>query len=221
MVAFLQRYQGAAYRYLLGAVRNPENADELFQEFALRLVQGAFRGADPRRGRFRDYLKTALYHLVVDFQKRQRRLHRRLEADPAEPAASVMDVAESDEQFVRNWRDDLLGKAWIALEEMERCGGPSYFSVLKFRTGHPEVSSTEFAARLTEQLRPQRPFTETGIRKTLERARARFAELLLEEVIRSLNDPSCDQLEQELIDVGLLPYCRSALERHRKTESRR
>ncbi|MFH1923401.1 MAG: hypothetical protein ABIP48_26355 [Planctomycetota bacterium] len=50
-LAFIRRYQGAAYRYLLGATRDPDAADELFQEFALRFVQGAFRGADPKRGR--------------------------------------------------------------------------------------------------------------------------------------------------------------------------
>jgi len=47
LVALIERYQGAAYRYLLGAVRNPDVADDLFQEFALRLAQGAFRSGDP------------------------------------------------------------------------------------------------------------------------------------------------------------------------------
>ena len=44
-------------------------ADEMFQEFALRLVRGDFRNADAARGRFRFFLKTALYHLVVDAQR--------------------------------------------------------------------------------------------------------------------------------------------------------
>src|SRR5688500_14765658 len=55
----MERYRGAAYRYLLGAVRSPDAADELFQEFALRFVRGDFRRADPDRGRFRDYVKAA------------------------------------------------------------------------------------------------------------------------------------------------------------------
>ena len=85
-LALIQRYQGAAYRYLLGAVRNPDAADELFQEFALRVMQGAFAHADPARGRFRSYLKTMLYHLVVDYQRRQRRLPRSLQSAMPEPA---------------------------------------------------------------------------------------------------------------------------------------
>ena len=53
-LALIQRYQGAAYRYLLGAVRDLDKADELFQEFALRVMQGKFQRADRNRGRFRD-----------------------------------------------------------------------------------------------------------------------------------------------------------------------
>ena len=119
LIALLQRYQGAAYRYLLGAVRNPDIADELFQEFALRLAQGAFRRADPSRGRFRDYLKSTLYHLVVDFQKRQRRTHLPLEVGEAGTAALAWDADESDQQFVQNWRDEILSKAWTALGALE------------------------------------------------------------------------------------------------------
>ncbi len=39
----LERYSGAAYRYLLGAVRDPDVAAELFQDFALRFLRGDFQ----------------------------------------------------------------------------------------------------------------------------------------------------------------------------------
>src|SRR5687768_14357720 len=45
--AVLQRYTGAIYRYLLGVLRDTNAADEVFQEFALKFVRGAFRHADP------------------------------------------------------------------------------------------------------------------------------------------------------------------------------
>src|SRR5262245_63341462 len=50
----LLRYRGAIYRYLLGALRDPDAAEELAQEFAVRFLQGGFRRADPQQGRFRD-----------------------------------------------------------------------------------------------------------------------------------------------------------------------
>ena len=55
----LQCYAGAVYRYLLGAVRDADAAQDLSQEFVVRFLRGGFRRADPERGRFRDYLKTA------------------------------------------------------------------------------------------------------------------------------------------------------------------
>jgi hypothetical protein len=72
------------------------------------------------------------------------------------------------------------------------------------------------AAGLTQQLHPDHPFTDTGIRKILQRARAHFAEILVDEVARSLHNPSDDELEAELIAVGLLPYCRTALQQRQQ-----
>jgi RNA polymerase sigma factor (sigma-70 family) len=212
-MALIQRYQGAAYRYLLGALRDADAADEVFQEFALRVMQGAFRRADPGRGRFRDYLKTTLVHLVIDHKNRQRNRPLHLEPVLAEPVAPAEEGSASDEQFLQSWREDLLARAWSALEKAEREGGQPYFSVLRFRADHPDCSSSEMASRLTERIRPECPFTETGVRKTLQRARAQFADTLLDEVARSLDSPTREGLEQELIDLDLLPYCRSALER--------
>ena len=51
------------------------------------------------------------------------------------------------------------------------------------------------------------------MRKTLERARDRFADLLLDEIAQALTNPTLDQLEEELIDLNLLEHCRPALER--------
>jgi RNA polymerase sigma-70 factor (ECF subfamily) len=209
----IRRYQSAAYRYLLGAVRDPDTADELFQEFALRVVQGKFRHADPGRGRFRDYLKATLVHLVIDHQNRQRR--QPLSLEPAIAEAAPEDLAASDEQFLRSWREDLLARAWAALEEAQRQGGQPFYSVLRFRAENPEASSAEMARQLTAELQPRSPLTETGVRKTLQRARAKYAELLVAEVARSMDDPTPDELEQELIDLELLPFCRSALGRRR------
>ena len=57
--ALLERYGDAIQRYLLGALRDPEAADDLFQEFAYRFVHGDLRGADRERGRFRAFLQDS------------------------------------------------------------------------------------------------------------------------------------------------------------------
>ena len=99
----LLRYSPAVYSYLIGAVRDPDIADDLFQEFALRLMRGAFRRVDPHRGRFRDFLKTALSHLVTDHYRRQGRGPRQYHGRP-DPAADRSPLAEAEERFAEEWR---------------------------------------------------------------------------------------------------------------------
>src|SRR5436190_15537899 len=66
-----KRYSGAIHRYLMAALGDPTVVDDLTQEFALALVQGKFHQADPRRGRFRDYLKAVLFNLVRAYRGRE------------------------------------------------------------------------------------------------------------------------------------------------------
>ncbi|HEY7157770.1 MAG TPA: hypothetical protein VH575_27685, partial [Gemmataceae bacterium] len=88
-----------------------------------------------------------------------------------------------------------------------------FHAVLRFRADHPEIHSHEMAEQLSALL--GKPLTAAGVRKVLERARARFADLLLDEIAQTLTNPTPDQLEEELVDLHLLEHCRSALERRR------
>ena len=193
------------YRYLLGAVRDPDAAAELSQEFALRILRGAFRNADPSRGRFRDYLKTALIHLVDDFRAAQRSRPRPLPRN--EPVSPMPAVQETEVDFLESWRAELLDRTWKALAAAQ----PMYHAVLLFRVENPDVPSPRMAevlgARLGTSLRPDQ------VRKALQRSHARFAELLIDEVAFTLGEPSHAELADELREVELLKYCRSALER--------
>jgi RNA polymerase sigma-70 factor (ECF subfamily) len=169
-------------------------------------VRGDFRRADPERGRFRDFVKTAVYHLVVDFQKQRRRRLPPIPQDAAEPVATADAELDLDRQFLAGWREELLARAWDVLAETE----PTQHAVLRFRAEHPDLPSPEMAERLSKQL--GRPFTATAVRVTLHRARERFAGLLLDEVVRSLQSASREQIEHELIDLGLWDYCRAAFQ---------
>jgi RNA polymerase sigma factor (sigma-70 family) len=202
----LQRYIGAVYRYLLGAVHDPEAADDLAQEFALRFMRGDFRRADPERGRFRDYLKAALIHLVRDYHRARAAWPRPL-AGTAEPAVPPPTTADAEETFAQSWREDLLERTWKALA----AANPSYRAVLGLRVDEPELSSSDMAARLSGQL--GQPISADGVRKTLERAHKKFAELLVEEVAASMGDATQADLEAELREFDVLKYCRSALAR--------
>jgi RNA polymerase sigma-70 factor (ECF subfamily) len=203
----MERYSGAVHRYLLGALRDEDAADELFQEFCLRFVRGDFRRADPQRGRFRDFVKTALFHLIADHRKRRRPLPLGAE----EPARMPPALTESEQEFLSSWREELLERVWLGLAEIERKTGQPCHTVLRFRTDHPLLSSAELAERLGVLLGKE--LTVPAVRQALYRARDRFTELLLAEVEQSLENPCREDLEQELTDLGLLAYCRSALGR--------
>jgi RNA polymerase sigma-70 factor (ECF subfamily) len=207
----LERYGGAVHRYLLGALRDPDAADELFQEFSLRFLRGDFHRADPQRGRFRDLVKTALFHLIVDSQRRRQTRPHALTPQTPEPAVWSPDVPEADQAFLNDWREELLDRTWLALADLERRSGQPSYTVLRLRTDQPMLSSAELAEQLGARLGKR--FTVDGARQALHRAREKFADLLLAEVTQSLEGPSQEELESELTDLGLLTYCRSALQR--------
>jgi RNA polymerase sigma factor (sigma-70 family) len=215
--ALLDRYGGAVRRYALAALRDEDAADEVFQEFALRFVRGDFGGADPGKGRFRAFVKTVVYRLIVDYQRRQKKRLRegQMHSNVAEPAGPE-DAAggEDDALFHKSWRDELLARCWRKLADDEQKTAKPYHTVLRYRVDHPDERSPELAAGLSERL--GKPITAGAVRVLLHRAREAFAELLLEEVTQSLADGSLDNVEQELIDLELLEYCRPAVERRRE-----
>jgi DNA-directed RNA polymerase specialized sigma24 family protein len=209
----LERYSAAIRRYLLGAVRDADAAEDLWQEFAYRFLHGDLRGVDPQRGRFRDFVKGVLFHLVADYHKGRKRLPRPLPPENPKPAVTCEPDAEQEQAFLARWRGELLARTWAALAAADEANGQSFYAVLRLRVTHPELHSDEIAEQLSRPL--GRPLTAAGVRKTLERARDRFADLLLDEIARALSNPTVDNLEEELIDLNLLECCRPALERCR------
>jgi RNA polymerase sigma factor (sigma-70 family) len=202
----LAHYGGAVYRYLLGALHDPDAASDLAQEFAVRFVRGAFRRADAQRGRFRDYLKTALSNLITDYRRQRQEWHPPLDQGP-EPAAPVESSIDSEVDFLAAWRDELLKRTWQALLQAH----PAYHAVLRLRIEQPEMSSAQMAEHLTSQ--NGEPHNAAWVRKTLQRAHDKYADLLLDEVAQSLPVASAEALRQELQALDLLKYCPAALER--------
>src|SRR5262249_16173052 len=148
----------AVYRYLLGAVRDPDTATDLCQEFAVRFLRGDFHRAAPDRGRFRDYVKTALINLVNDFHRVRQAVPKPLTVDAAAP-----ELPREDE-FVSGWRQSVLDQTWKSLAEVN----PVFHAVLLLRIENPEMPSPEMAERLNQQL--GKPMSPENVRKSLQRA---------------------------------------------------
>jgi DNA-directed RNA polymerase specialized sigma24 family protein len=201
----LERYGGAVRRYLLGASKNADAADDLFQDFAYRFLHGDFKGACPEKGRFRDFLKGVLVHQVADFCKRRGKQLPNLPRDFPEPAAPQEN--ELNQLFLESWRDDLLARTWQSLADLEKLTGKPLHTILRYRANHPELRSPELAEQLAALL--ERTLTAVGVRQLLHRAREQFAELLRQHVAASLAGDDPEDVNQELQDLGLLPYVRN------------
>lgn len=201
----LKRYSGAVYRYLLGAVRDPDAAEELSHDFAVRLLEGKFFRASPDKGKFRSYLKTVLINLVNDYFKSRGESPRQLNPDAPEPAASAESLPESG-SFEQCLHDDLLNQTWIALRQ----ANANYYAALLSRVENPDSSATEIAALLSSKL--GRDIKGDWVRKTIERARAKFANLLVDRVNETFECSTSEELHDQLKELGLLSYCRSVVE---------
>ena len=208
---FFQRYQGAVLRYFQTALKDHDIATDLTQDFALRFVRGDFWNVAPDRGRFRDFLRVALANLLRDYRRRQK--HAAIRAGVL---AGVHDPVEDDHdpagpEFDESWRNELLARTWIALEQHQSETSEPYFTALKLKADHSRTSSTALAESFNAVRAEATPISEPAFRKTLQRARDRFGELLLREVAETLAVPTRAELERELIELRLLTYCGSLL----------
>ena len=210
MQLLMLRYSGAVHRYLLKAVGDPEVAKDLNQEFSIKFLEGRFRKFDPKKGRFRDYLKRAVHNLMVDhFRKKEPA--GRLGTDMEASVMGDPGLVEFDEQFRLSWRQDLMERAWSSLRDHETRTGQPYWRLLRLRMARPDLRSPELAEELSRKL--GRPMTAGAVRQTLHRARDKFAGFLVDEVRVSLKSPGREEVEEELAELKLLEFCKPLLKR--------
>lgn len=206
---FLLRYGPAVRRYLSALLKNPDDVDEVLQDFLARGIERGFIRTEALRGRFRDYLKSAVRNAALSYLRRQKpvvqgeQILENLAAPAdAEPGA--------DRQWEAEWKQCVLGRAWQGLESHEhRSPGNLHHTVLRLTVEHPEEDSKELAARASAL--SGRPLRPDAFRKQISRARRLFAELLITEVAQTLEDPTPEQVEEELVEVGLMEFVREFL----------
>lgn len=201
------RYLPAVRRYVGAMVQNDEEADDIAQDVVARMMGGDFAGADPSRGRFRDFFKVAIRNMVRNHWRRQK---RRRTVDFDVEAVKGEEDAEQEDCWVSSWRQRVLDLVWNALEQQERNRrGSVAYTLLKLRTDYPEESSEQLAARLAEKL--GKPVRADALRQALHRARLQFADLLIAEVAKGLDGPTPEKIDEELASLGLLEYVRELL----------
>ena len=199
--ALLRRYSSCAYQYILGATKSHHAAEDLSQEFALRFVRGDFRNANPKQGRFRDYLKMSLRNLVTDFFRSK---PSDVEIGKLGTQLPAVTLESLESTFAQQWRERMLSIVWNSLKEFEAGKQTQYYSVLFLRTEHADSSSEQLAKLFSEQT--GKTVTADWVRQTLRRARRKFSDLLVEEVGKTLHSNSRQEIRDELAELGLKKY---------------
>ncbi|MGC8643921.1 MAG: RNA polymerase sigma factor [Isosphaeraceae bacterium] len=188
------RYHDAVTRYIYLKVRDKNLADEVLQEFWTKLLTGKLAGADKTKGRFRDYLRTVLHRLIID--------HFRSRKLQPLPPGDLLDSTKPDDDFNRVWRDAVLSRVWSRLETYQAATPKNrYASVLQLRRDYPKASIEEIAERLSKLTGT--PVTPEAFRKNLQRARAKFIDLLILELRETIHPTNNEDVEAEIFDLGL------------------
>lgn len=164
-------------------------AQDLTQAFFERLLEKDYLlQADAERGRFRAFLITAFKHFLANEHVKAGALKRggdreALHLDFAEQDSrwgEVSDRATPDQIYVRQWAVTLLNRVMDRLQrEMERAGKGQQFQLLKeFIGGTGNASYADVASELK--------LSESAARMAASRMRARYRELLREEIAQTL-----------------------------------
>lgn len=203
----VRRYHHAIHNYVAKLLKNPHDADEVTQNVIVRILEGGFAKVDARQGRFRDYLRVAVRRAVITFWHRK---VSRVALPLLEHAVEGSDELAHDREWSMAWRDAILDATWQELKSYQATHpGNLYSTLLNLRVTQPNDSLKNLALHSPQLL--GRRMTEPSLRKQLSRARKKFAALLLQEVGKTLVEPTTQSVEEELIQLGLLSYVRDLL----------
>lgn len=198
------RYAPAIQGYLGVFLKNPHDVEDVCQSFLLRVVERGVVEESRLNGRFRDYLiatvrNAALAHL-------RRRPLATQDGSQLEGVAAEEEFAlPGEEEWLSRWRRVVLAGAWDALEMHENeHPGNLFYTALRALVDHPDENSGQLAARVSQAC--GRTVAPEAFRKQVSRARRLFAELLIAETARTLDNPTPLELEEELIDIGVMKH---------------
>ena len=195
--ALLQRYQRALLAHLTGRFGfSDSDAGDWLQSFVREkiLEKDLLARADPRRGRFRNFLLSSLAHFVISELRRQGTRKR----SPRTPLVPLQDVEDYEFASAAGTRSPAFDVAWArtliaeALARMriecEEEGRPAVWGIFETRLlreildGEPLVPYDELVARFTLATPAQASnLLITGKRMFLRHLRALVAEYAVDD----------------------------------------
>jgi RNA polymerase sigma factor (sigma-70 family) len=188
------------YAYVRRQGNNPEDAQDLTQEFFSRFLEKeSVKLADRDRGRFRTFLLTSLKHFLVNEWAKRRAAKRgggqvfSLDEEAAETRYGFepADNLTPEKLYDKNWAEALLERVAARLrEEYTRFGKLSQFEHLKdlLRGEKSDVPYAELARQMA--------MSEGALKVAVHRLRHRYQEMLHAEIAETVATPA--EVEDEL-----------------------
>jgi len=199
LVSLCENYWYPLYAYLRRRGHSADQAQDLTQEFFIRLLEGRYLGhADPEKGRFRAFIMTSLKFFVADEVDRQL-AHKRgggllvpLEflAGEERYQREPVDDETPERIFERRWALDVLDRVVEKLRnEFVQHGRPEHFERLKvFLLGKAEAPYAALAREMNT--------SDGALKVAIHRLRKRYRELFRLEIADTVADPA--DVESEL-----------------------
>jgi RNA polymerase sigma-70 factor (ECF subfamily) len=199
LVSLCENYWYPLYAYLRRRGYPAEQAQDLTQEFFIRLLQGRYLNrADPEKGRFRSFILTSLKFFVADEGDRQR-AHKRgggtvvpLEFSSGEERYQREPAHDETPEriFERRWALSVLDRVVERLrDEFMQHGRPEHFERLKvFLLGQSDAPYAALARDMNT--------SEGALKVAIHRLRKRYRELFRQEIADTVADPG--DVESEL-----------------------
>ena len=199
LVSLCEHYWYPLYAYLRRRGYPADQAQDLTQEFFIRLLEGRYLDrADPEKGRFRSFLLTSLKFFVADEEDRHRARKRgggmvvplefssgedRYQREPAHD--------ETPERiFERRWALSMLDRVVERLRnEFVHHGRAEHFERLKmFLLGQSDAPYAELAREMNT--------SEGALKVAIHRLRKRYRDLFRQDIADTVADPA--EVESEL-----------------------
>jgi RNA polymerase sigma factor (sigma-70 family) len=193
-----ENYWFPLYAFVRRAGHSAEDAQDLTQEFFVRLLDKHFlAAADSKKGRFRTFLITAVKRFLANEYDRVHAKKRGggqrivpLEGLEDRYRQEPADTLTPERIFEQQWALTLLDQVLARLQaEMTADGKAALFEALKGHlTGGQTIGYATTAAGLG--------MTEGAVRVAAHRLRRRYRELLREEIAQTVTSP--DEIEEEI-----------------------
>ncbi|MBX9655219.1 sigma-70 family RNA polymerase sigma factor [bacterium] len=196
---FVLRYAPAIRKYLVVILKKEQDAEDVSQDFLMKVLTKSFSEKQVTRGRFRDFLRVAIRNAACDHLRQK----HPAAVDQTTLEETLADRAENE--WIDHWRGCLLEKAWRRLDQFQRqTNGNLYYSVLRLATDWPTADSSELATQLSQSSGTRS--SPESFRQQLHRARRKFAEFIIDEIKETIRQPTKEEVAEELRELGLEPF---------------